>query len=157
MFRSGKPLLTVILSAVLGLLSWSGCRQKAKPVTVRIFRDLASPYGHELDHRMMEFQQTHPHVGGAAIVLQSYDTPRYQDFLQNHIGKDSIPELVILNSRKDAAANPAVESELGNAVNICAAVRACPEDIPAYVPASLTGSEAEAGRQFLAFLQKQPG
>ncbi len=144
---------------LLGLAVIPGCRlkPKAKPVTVRIFRDLSSPYGNQLDHRILEFQQRNPHTpSGAPIRVESFNVPNYESFLRDHVDQDTTPEVVILDSPKDASTNPKVQAELGKAVNICAAVKACPDEVPAFVPTTITGLRAEAANQFLAFLLKQP-
>jgi hypothetical protein len=152
--KSGVTLLA------LGLAILPACRPKAKmkPVTVRIFRDLRSPYANQLDRRLLEFQATNPHVSdGSPIVLDTFEEAQYKATLQNHIDRDMTAEIVVLNSPEDAASNPAVQAELANSVNICASVKACPTVVPAFVPSSLTGAPAEAGKQLLAFLQKEPG
>ena len=157
MFRPAKSSLAVFI--VLAIISFTGChpKQRQKPVAVRIFRDLNSPYARELDHRILEFQQTNPHVSsGAPITLQTYQAGQYATFLQQHLNRDITTEVVILNSAQDAGANPAVQSEMGHAVNICAAVRACPAEVPAFIPSSVAGASAEAGQQLLSFLQRPP-
>ena len=157
MFRPAKSSLAVFI--VLAIISFTGChpKQRQKPVAVRIFRDLHSPYARELDHRILEFQQTNPHVSsGAPITLETYQAGQYATFLQQHLNRDITTEVVILNSAQDAGANPAVQSEMGHAVNICAAVRACPAEVPAFIPSSVAGASAEAGQQLLSFLQRPP-
>jgi hypothetical protein len=157
MFRPAKSSLAVFI--VLAMVSFTGChpKQRQKPVAVRIFRDLNSPYARELDHRILEFQQTNPHVSsGAPITLETYQAGQYATFLQQHLNQDITTEVVILNSAQDASANPAVQAELGHAVNICAAVRACPAEVPAFIPSSVAGASAEAGQQLLSFLQRPP-
>ena len=157
MFRPAKSSLAVFI--VLAIISFTGChpKQRQKPVALRIFRDLNSPYARELDHRILEFQQTNPHVSsGAPITLETYQAGQYATFLQQHLNRDITTEVVILNSAQDAGANPAVQSEMGHAVNICAAVRACPAEVPAFIPSSVAGASAEAGQQLLSFLQRPP-
>lgn len=157
MFRPAKSSLAVFI--VLAMVSFTGChpKQRQKPVAVRIFRDLNSPYARELDHRILEFQQTNPHVSsGAPITLETYQAGQYATFLQQHLNQGITTEVVILNSAQDASANPAVQAELGHAVNICAAVRACPAEVPAFIPSSVAGASAEAGQQLLSFLQRPP-
>lgn len=159
MFRPAKSSLAVFIVIVLAIVSFSGChpKQRQKPVTVRIFRDLNSPYARELDHRILEFQETNPHVSsGAPITLETYQGGQYGTLLQQHLNRDVTTEVVILNSAQDASANPAVQAELGHAVNICAAVRACPAEVPAFIPSSVVGAPAEAGQQLLSFLQRPP-
>ncbi len=157
MSSGSKAILATLVLAVLGVAFFPACRPKpkAQPVTVRIFRDLSSPYSNELDHRLLEFQVTNPHLSqGSPIIVETYQAANYPGTLKDHLDRDLTTEIVILNSPDDAESNPAVQAELANSVNICAAVKACPAVVPAFVPASLTGPRAEAGKQLLAFLQK---
>jgi len=157
MFQPRKSTLAVLI--MIATAVFPGCHPKAKqqPVTVRIFRDLDSPYARELDHRILEFQETNPRTqSGAVIAVQTYQSSHYENFLQEHLNRDVTLEVVILNSPKDAGSNPSVQAELAHAVNICAAVRACPDDVPAYVSSRFKGVSAEAGQLLLAFLQKPP-
>jgi hypothetical protein len=152
--------MALVMLGIASLTVILACRSKPKmqPVTVNIFRDLRSPYANELDHRLLEFQASNPHLaGGAPIVVKTLQSGQYSTEVQDHLGRDLSPDLVILNSSQDAASNPAVQAELPNSANICAAVKACPTVVPAFVPASLSGPSAAAGKQLLAFLQKQPG
>ncbi len=148
-------LALISIVAVMAFLPGCHPKTKAKPVQIRIFRDLNSPYAHELDHRILEFQQTNPRLGdGASILVETVPGDNYQSSLQNHLGRDLTTDVVILNSPQDAATIPALQAELAHAANICAAVRACPAEVPAFVPAKLAGTAAEASNKFLAFLQK---
>ena len=157
MLPVGKSFLGVLV--ITAIVVFPSCRPKAKqkPVTVRIFRDLDSPYAHELDHRILEFQEANPRTrSGALIAVETYQSTQYERFLQEHLNRDVTTEVVILNSPKDAISNPSVQAELAHAVNICAAVRACPDEVPAYVSSRLDGATTEAGQLLLAFLQKPP-
>src|SRR5208337_3913250 len=49
------------LTLVFCLLLISGCKKpmvQQQPVVVHLFRDLYSPYAHEIDHRILEFQSS---------------------------------------------------------------------------------------------------
>jgi hypothetical protein len=127
--------------------------QPQEPVVVHLFRDLYSPYAHELDHRILEFQSSNPRLpSGAPIVVKTYDDMDYKTALKSRFDKDLRVEAVILNDAADAADNPAIVANLGHAVNICAAVKACPTNVPAFVPSSATGDSAAAAQQFLQAL-----
>ena len=143
--------LVVVASLLLGL----GCHREAKPqpVVVHVFRDLHSPYAYELDHRILEFQATNPRLpSGAPIVIKTYDDMDYDTALKDHFDRDLLVEVVILNASTDAAANPAIAANLAHAVDICAAAKACPTNVPAFVPSSATGAPAEGGQIFLKTL-----
>lgn len=143
------------LLAVVSLFLGSGCRMqpKPKPVVVHVFRDLHSPYGFELDHRILEFQLTNPRLAsGAPIVINTFDEIDYKTGLQSRFDKDLKFEVVILNAATDATGNPVVTANLAHATNICSAVKACPSDVPAFVPSSAKGDGAEAGQKFIQAL-----
>jgi hypothetical protein len=132
-----------------------GCNkpQPKEPVVVHLFRDLYSPYAHEIDHRILEFQSTNPRLpSGAPIVVKTYDDMDYKAALKSRFDKDIRVEAVILNDAADAADNPAVLANLSHAVDICAAVKACPTNVPAFVPSSATGDSAVAAQQFVQSL-----
>jgi hypothetical protein len=139
--------------AVAALLSLGlGCHPQPKPpaVVVHVFRDLHSPYAFELDHRILEFQATNPKLpSGAPIVIKTFDDMDYDTALKSHFDKDLRVDAVILNEPGDAAQNPAIGANLAHAVNICAAAKACPADVPAFVPSSATGAQAQAAQVFL--------
>ncbi len=145
--------LVVVASLLLGL----GCHPQAKPqpVVVRVFRDLHSPYAYELDHRILEFQASNPRLpSGAPIVIKTFDDMDYDAALKSHFDKDLRVEVVILNATTDASANPAIAANLAHAVDICAAAKACPTNVPAFVPSSATGAPAEGGQVFLKALSQ---
>jgi len=53
-----------------------------QPVVVHLFRDLYSPYAHEIDHRILEFQSSDPRLpSGAPIVVQTYKDIEYKTAL----------------------------------------------------------------------------
>jgi hypothetical protein len=145
------PYLVVAFAFVLTM----ACKkpQNQQPVVVHLFRDLYSPYAHEIDHRILEFQSTNPRLpSGAAIVVKTYDDMDYQTALKSRFDKDLRVEAVILNDPADAANNPVIMANLGHAVDICAAVKACPANVPAFVPSSATGESAAAAQQFVQAL-----
>jgi hypothetical protein len=140
--------LVVVASLLLG----PGChpQPKPQPVVVHVFRDLHSPYAFELDHRILEFQATNPKLpSGAPIVIKTFDDMDYDTALKAHFDKDLRVDAVILNETGDAAKNPAIAANLSRAINICAAVKACPTNVPAFVPSSATGAQAQAAQIFL--------
>ena len=143
----------LFLASVLVLTIACKKPQTQKPVVVHLFRDLYSPYAHEIDHRILEFQASNPRLpSGAPIVVKTYDAMEYQTALKSRFDKDIRVEAVILNDPADAADNPVIMANLANAVDICAAVKACPAKVPAFVPASATGPSAAAAQQFVQAL-----
>ncbi len=140
----------------LSILVPVGCKKppaQKQPVVVHVFRDLDSPYAHELDHRILEFQASVPRLAsGAPIVIKTYSDMDYKSAIQSRFDKDLRVEVVILDSPADAVSNAAMAANLSHAVNICAAVKACPTDVPAFVAPSATGPEAEAGQIFVQAL-----
>jgi hypothetical protein len=157
MARQAKSALVIVM--VSACLALPGCKFKMrpKPVTVRVLSNLSSPYGHELDHRIIEFQTTNPRTSsGRPIVVQTLEIGDYKDMLQKHIGRDMPVDLIILDSPQDAALNPDVQAQLGHSVNICAALRACPAEVPALIPTGTEGERLEAARKFEDALQKNP-
>jgi hypothetical protein len=145
------PYLAVVSCLLLAL----GCKKPAvhAPVVVHLFRDLYSPYAHELDHRILEFQASNPRLpSGAPIVVQTFDSIEYKVALAGNFERDVRPEAVILNSAADAAQNPFVSANMAHAVDICAAVKACPTNVPAFVSSTATGNSAAAAQIFLQAL-----
>jgi len=149
-------------AAVLALLVIAlggGCKPKPKlsPVIVRVVRNLRSPYGSEMDRRILEFQGSNPRLpSGQAIIVQT-ETGDYKDTLQKQTSSSDEADVVILDSPDDAQASAALEIALPQAANICAGVKACPENIPAIVPAQANGARREAAAMFVDFLKKAPG
>jgi hypothetical protein len=143
------------LAVVLIVLFAAAC-QKPKtqpPVVVHIFRDLYSPYAHELDHRILEFQSSNPRLpSGAPIVVQTINEVEYKAALKGNFDKNVRVETVILNSSSDVGENPALLADLAHSVNICAAVKACPAVVPAFALSNSTGDPAAAAQVFLNYL-----
>jgi hypothetical protein len=144
-------------AVIVAVVAWiPACKTRPKPatVTVRIFRDLNSPYAQQLDHRILEFQGTNPRLAnGAAVQVGSLNIADYKSAVSNM--DDPSVEIVILNTPQDAVNFPALQPELPHAVNVCAAVQACPADVPALVPSRLSGDRAEAANKFVQFLAAQ--
>ena len=143
------------LAVVLLLLFAPACKKPKpqQPVVVHIFRDLYSPYAHELDHRILEFQSKNPRLpSGAPIVVESIHEVDYTTALKGNFNKEVRVEAVILNSGSDIGDNRALAADLSHSVNICAAVKACPAVVPAFVLASSAGDQAAASQVFLNFL-----
>jgi hypothetical protein len=146
------------IASVLLLLSW-GCKKPTnqQPVVVHLFRDLYSPYAHELDHRILEFQATNPRLpSGAPIVIQTLSEYDYKTALKGDFDKNIRVEAVILNSPADAAENPGLVADLAHAVDICASVKACPANVPAFVSSNAIAERADAAQIFLTALAKPP-
>src|SRR5579884_946518 len=57
-----------VLAALCLLLPGCKPRNRVQPVTVRIYRDLSSPYASALDHRILDFQATNPRLPSGAPV-----------------------------------------------------------------------------------------
>ena len=76
----------------------------------------------------------------------------YTTALKSHFDKELRVDVVILNNSTDAADNPAMAANLAHAVDICAAVKACPANVPAFVASSATGQSAEAAQVFVQAL-----
>src|ERR1017187_545394 len=145
----------LFLLVVASVLVGPGCHPQAKPqpVVVHVFRDLHSPYALELDHRILEFQASNPRLpSGAPIVIKTFDDMDYDTALKAHFDKDLRVDAVILNEPGEAAKNPAIADNLAHAVNICAAAKACPTNVPAFVPSSATGAQAQAAQMFITAL-----
>jgi hypothetical protein len=118
---------------------------------VRIFNDPASPYATELDHRILDFQATNPRLSnGVPIEVGSLSRADLRSAVNNM--DDPAVDIVILNSPVDAINFPALVGEMNHAINICAAVQACPQNVPAFVPSKLQGERAEAANKFLQYL-----
>ena len=153
MTNSWRTTAAVIVAAVAWI---PACKSRINPatVTVRMFRDLNSPYAQQLDHRILEFQGTNPRLAnGAAVQVGSLNIADYKSAVSNM--DDPSVEIVVLNSPQDAVNFPALQPELPHAVNVCAAVQACPTDVPALVPSKLSGDRAEAANKFVQFLAAQ--
>lgn len=147
---------TCAVLAILAFAGLSGCKPKARktPEVVRVARNLNSPYGSEMDLRIVEFQLTNPQLpSGKSIVLKTIEVRDYTDLL-TRLGKDVSADIIILDAPADADQNPGVKADMAHAVNICAAVKACPAEVPALIPSSDSPDHKQAAQVFLDALQK---
>jgi len=148
----------LLILAVPALSTVVGCkyfRPKPKPISVSFLCNLKSPYGNELDHRILDFQTSNPRTeSGRAIIVRPVEIGDYKDMLEKHIGKDINVQMVILDAPEDAALNPRIQADMVHAVNICAALKACPSVVPAVIPSTVAGEELEAAQKFMQSLQK---
>jgi len=146
---------TVVLALILIA---PGCKKPdaQHPVVVHVFRDLNSPYAHELDHHILEYQSSNPRLpSGSPIVLETINEQDYKNALKNNLEKNFKVDAVILNSTSDVEDIPGLSANMGQAVNVCAAVKACPANVPAFVMPTATGDHATAAHAFLDYLAKQ--
>lgn len=140
-----------VIAAICTLLPGCKSRPKVQPVTVRIYHDLSSPYGPALDHRILDFQATNPRLSNGAIVeVGNVGMTNLQTAL-NHLDDPAV-DIVILDSPTQAIDYPALQSEMSHAVNVCAALEACPAETPAVVPSKVQGDRAEAANKFVQYL-----
>ena len=153
--RRGVFLAILLISAFFLLGGCSKLRAKPKPVVVSVLTNLTSPYGHELDHRIIDFQTSNPRTSsGRPIVVRPVEIGDYKDMLEKHVGRDITVQMVILDAPEDAALNPTLQSQMAHAVNICAALKACPAQVPSLIPSSVEGDELEAAQKFQQALEK---
>ena len=153
--KSGVPVAILLIAASFLLVGCSKLRPKPKPVVVSVLTNLTSPYGHELDHRIIDFQTSNPRTNsGRAIVVRPVEIGDYKDMLEKHVGRDIMVQMVILDAPDDAALNPGLQAEMGHAVNVCAAVKACPANVPSLIPSSVEGDELEGAQKFQQALEK---
>ncbi len=147
----------ILLISLLLILVLGGCKMKPKPkpVIVHLLTNLTSPYGHELDHRIIEFQTSNPRTAsGRPIVVRPVEIGDYKDLLTRHVGRDIMVDMVILDAPEDAALNAGIAADMAHAVNVCAALKACPANVPALIPSGIEGEDLEAAQIFEQALQK---
>jgi len=156
-----KSCCALIFLLIPALFILDGCkyfRPKPKPISVNVMCNLKSPYGHELDHRILDFQTSDARTAsGRPISVRLVEIGDYRDMLENHIGKDINVQMVILDAPEDAALNPGIQADMGHAVNICAALKACPAVVPVIIPSGVGGEDLEAAQKFQEALQKAGG
>ena len=156
MAQKSRFALAILLIATVFL--YSGCKlfkPRPKPVVVSVLCNLKSPYGNEFDHRILDFQTSNPRTSsGRPIIIRPVEIGDYKDMLEKHIGRDINVQMVILDAPEDAALNPNVQADMAHAVNICAALKACPANVPALIPSGTSGDELEAAQKFQDALQK---
>jgi hypothetical protein len=144
-----------ILAVVSLLLVVPACKKPRihQPVVVHIFRDLYSPYAHEIDHRILQFQASNPRLpSGAPIVVETMHEVDYKEALKGDFNKVVRVEAVILNNASDVGNDPALVADLDHAINICSAVKACPAVVPAFVVGTSSGDQAAAAQVFVNYL-----
>ena len=147
--------LAILVIPALFLLGGCHLKPKPRPIIVSVMTNLASPYGHELDHRIIEFETSNPRTrSGRPIVVRPVEIGDYKDMLTKHIGHDITVQMVILDAPEDADLNPHLQADMARAVNVCAALRACPATVPALIPTGTEGEELEAAEIFQQALEK---
>jgi len=140
-----------VIAALCTLLPGCKSRPKAQPVQVRIYHDLSSPYGPALDHRILDFEATNPRLSNGSVVeVGNLGLTSLQSAL-NHLDDPAV-DIVILDSPNQALEFPVLQPEMSHAVNVCAALEACPAEIPALVPSKVQGDRAEAANKFVQYL-----
>ncbi len=147
------------LLAVLALLVCApACKKPAshQPVVVHLFRDLHSPYAHDVDHRILDFQSSNPRLpSGVPVLVETINELDYNSALKTNFDKNVKAEAVILNSPSDVVDVPGMITGLAHASNICAAVKACPAYVPAFVMPDARPQQAAAAQIFIDYLAKQ--
>ncbi len=155
---SFRPTFVAAVWLLLVLVPLGACKPKPKSaiVVVRLVRDLRSVYGSELDRRILEFQGSNPRLSSGQPVVISSETGDYKDMLQKQTSNSEGADVIILDSSDDAQVSPALQIALPQAVNVCAGVKACPDNVPAIIPTQVTGNSRQAAQMFVDFLQKAP-
>jgi hypothetical protein len=126
--------LCFVVILLLMLAGVPGCRFE-QPLVLQVYRDRTSSIGRELDRRFYELSAERISLpSGRKITFSTIEPKDYLQMLRDRIGKELLPELIVLDSPSDAAGNPIIEREAAHAVNICAAVHACPAAVPAFIP-----------------------
>jgi len=152
-----KSCCALIFLLIPALFILDGCkyfRAKPQPISVNVMCNLKSPYGNELDHRILDFQTSNPRTAsGRPIVIRVVEIGDYKDMLEKHIGKDINVQMVILDAPEDAALNPGIQADMAHSVNICAALKACPAVVPVVIPSGTAGEDLEAAQKFQQALQ----
>ena len=151
-----RIVLAVSLLLLLSVLLL-GCksRRKSNTVVVHLLRNLNSPYGSELDRRILDFQGSNPRLSSGQPITVESETGDYKQLLEKQSSSNDDIDLIVLDSAADAN-NTVLAAALGSAVNVCAGLKACPTDVPSIIPSQITGETREAAQQFQSFLQKAP-
>ena len=146
------------ISLLLIIPLFVGCkpRHKSSAIVVHLLRNLNSPYGSELDRRILDFQSSDPRLKSGQPITVESETGDYKQLLDKQTASNDDIDLIVLDSADDAKGNPVLMAGLSTAVNVCAGLKACPTDIPAIVPQQITGDTREAAQDFQGFLQKAP-
>lgn len=135
-----------------------GCKQRRKSstVVVHLLRNLNSPYGSEMDRRILDYQGSNPRLQSGEPIMVESETGDYKQMLERQTSSNDDVDIIVMDSADDAKSNPALMSVMGSAVNVCAGLKACPTDTPAIIPSQITGQAREAAENFRSFLQKAP-
>ena len=103
--------------------------------------------------RILDFLTSNPRTSsGRPIVIRPVEIGDYKDMLEKHIGRDIHVQMVILDAPEDAALNPGIQADMAHAVNICAALKACPAVVPVVIP-SVSRATRDAAQKFQQALQ----
>ena len=135
-----------------------GCkpRRKSQTVVVHLLRNLSSPYGSELDRRILDFQGTIPRLKSGEKIMVESETGDYKQLLEKQSDSNQDVDLIVLDSADDAKSNSVLVSQLNSAVNVCAGLKACPTVIPSIIPSQIGGDDRDAAQAFQSFLTKAP-
>src|SRR5271166_5909010 len=123
MSSRSRFVLAVWLLSLMALLGACKPKPKNPTVVVRVVRDLRSIYGSEFDRRILEFQGSNPRLPSGQAIIVSSETGDYKDMLQKQTSNNQGTALVILDAPEDAAARPALQIALPQAVNVCAGLK----------------------------------
>lgn len=153
-----RPRFVLAVLPILLVTLLFGCkpRPKSSTVVVHLLRDLRSPYGSELDRRILDFQGSNPRLASGAPIMIVSETSDYKDMLSRQTATTNNIDLIILNSSDDVQSSVALQAALPQATNVCAGLKACPTAVPAIIPQQISGNEREAAQKFVDFLQKTP-
>jgi hypothetical protein len=123
------------------VVTTSGCRGK-QPIVVHVYRDRDSTVGRELDRRFYELGAQDLRLSsGRKVIIATVEAQDDKEMLRKRIGSEIQPQLIVLDSSADAAVNPLIERVVAGATNICAAVRACPAVVPAFIPSWVSDAQ----------------
>lgn len=149
--------LALAIALILLIALLSGCKHRnSSSVVVHLLRNLNSPYGSELDRRILDFQGSNPRLASGQQIIVESETGDYKQMLEKQTGSNEDVDLIVLDSSDDAKSNPALLAQLNSAVNVCAGLKACPTVVPSIVPSQIGGNNREAAQNFQSFLQKTP-
>ncbi|HSY13974.1 MAG TPA: hypothetical protein VK976_17415 [Verrucomicrobiae bacterium] len=131
-------------------------RHKSSAIVVHLLRNLNSPYGSDLDRRILDYQGSNPRLSSGQPITVESDTGDYKQMLEKQTSSNTDVDLIVLDSADDAKSNPALLVQLPSAVNVCAGLKACPTAIPSIIPSQIGGDDREAAQSFQNFLSKAP-
>jgi|SRR5579864_1959763 len=150
--RSRKQMRRIIALMVFSTVAVAlmGCRSSSrnKFITVEVFRDPKGPMEPWLSKALMEFQGSSNSALSERRILVATDEPAHYARTLQDVGDGLRPDLIILNSRADAAGNQTLSAQTKEAQPLCASDGNCPAFIPSWVPAE----KREAANRLLTFL-----